>query len=161
MKIIALDISGNWKEGKGTTGICIMENGIPKQLDQIHAGDFESDVEYWNKHVQYLAAEDPQHIVIEGYKLYNHGSKRADMQTHSELETSQLLGALKLWAYSWGIPVTIQFASEIKTRWSESVLVKTGYLEEKNGRHYWDGQVLNQHKKDALKHALHWWRYRK
>lgn len=159
MKIIAMDISGNYKEGKGTTGICVMEDGVPKRLDQIHAGDFDSDVEYWNDHVIYIARENPKHLILEGYKLYNHGSKKADMQTHSELETSQLLGALKLWAYSWRIPVTVQFAHEVKSRWSDHVLVNIGQLEKKGNRHYWNGQLLNNHKKDSLRHALHWWNY--
>lgn len=165
MKLIALDPSGNFKEGKGTTGICIMEDGVPKELLAISAKNFEFADMYWAMHGEYIRMVKPDVVVMEGYKLYNHKGKDAKMQANSELETPQLIGYLKMVCYEESIPLTIQFASDVKTRWSEDVLVKLGILEEKKtGRgtsYYWNGKLTVTHHRDALKHALHWDRYKK
>lgn len=81
------------------------------------------------------------------------------MQANSELETPQLIGILKLTCYQWKIPYNVQFASEVKTRWGEEVLVRLGILEQKGNRYYWNGQATNNHLRDSLKHCKHWWRY--
>lgn len=159
MKHIAIDPSGNFKEGKGTSGICISIDGEQKELKEIKAEEFETADQYWMAHVVMLQQEFPDHVTIEGYRLYNHKGKEAKMQANSELETPQLIGVLKHWCYSLDINYNIQFASEVKTRWDESVLEALGILQRLNGRYYWNGQVTNTHKRDALKHSLHWHRY--
>jgi hypothetical protein len=159
LKLLALDIAGNFKEGKGTTGICVMEDGVPKQLLDIHAGAYDSVEEYWARHENYILHELPEHIVMEGYKLYNHKGMSAKTQANSDLETPQLLGFLKMVCYRMGIPYTIQYASDVKTRWSEDVLVHLGILERKGDRYYFDGKCTVSHHRDSLKHALHYWRY--
>ena len=160
MKLLALDISGNFKEGKGTTGICWMVDGEVTKLDSIHAGDFSSAEEYWDMHNVYIQQEWPDHIVMEGYRLYNHKGMSAKTQANSDLETPQLLGFLKMVCYHFDIPYTIQYASDVKTRWSEDVLVHLNILQQKGNRYTWQGQSTVTHKRDALKHALHYWRYK-
>jgi hypothetical protein len=160
MKHVAFDPSGNFKEGKGTTGVCISIDGKQTELREIKASDYESDDAYWDAHVQLLQQEFPDHVTIEGYKLYNHKGKEAKMQANSELETPQLIGILKHWCYSLDIPYNVQFASEVKTRWSEDVLVRLGILEQKGNRYYWNGELTNAHKRDSLKHSNHFWRYK-
>jgi hypothetical protein len=71
----------------------------------------------------------------------------------------QLLGFLKMVAYRLGIPYTIQYASDVKTRWQEPILVHLGHLEAKNGFHYFNGKRTVTHTRDALKHALHFHSY--
>jgi hypothetical protein len=93
MKVIALDPSGNFKEGKGTTGICIMEDGVPKRLDHVEAKDFKTTMDYWDFIITVLIIEKPDHIVMEGYRLYNHKGMSAKTQANSDLETPQLIGA--------------------------------------------------------------------
>jgi hypothetical protein len=161
MKLLALDISGNFKEGKGTTGLCMMMDGEPKWLDDIKADDFSSAEEYWADHEELIQTECPDHIVIEGYKLYNHKGMAAKTQANSDLETPQLLGFLKMVCYRMSIPYTIQYASDVKTRWSEDVLVRLGILEQKGNKYYFNGKSTVTHHRDALKHALHWDRYKK
>ena len=156
-----MDISGNFKEGKGTTGIAISEDGEILELNEISAKRYETQYQYWLAHEMLLQNIKPDHVTIEGYKLYNHKGMAASTQSNSELETPQLLGMLKYICTKRNIPYNIQFASEIKTRWSEDVLVRLGILEEKNGRYYWNGKQTNSHKRDALRHSLHWWRYKK
>jgi hypothetical protein len=160
MKILALDISGNFKEGKGTTGICIMENGEIMKLDVLKAGNFDSIEAYWDAHNVYIQQEWPDHIVMEGYKLYNHKGMAAKTQANSDLETPQLLGYLKMVCWNLDIPITIQYASEVKTRWQEPILVHLNILQQKGTKYYWNGQSTVTHTRDALKHALHWWRYK-
>lgn len=150
--VLAMDISGNFKEGKGTTGICYLEDGQPIKLDELKASDYDSDVEYWDAHVSLIQFDWPDHLVIEGYKLYNHKGKNASMQANSELETPQLKGVIKHACYMLNIPCHVQFASEVKTRWSDKVLQATGYLDSNNK---FKGQATNNHKRDALRHAIH------
>jgi hypothetical protein len=161
VKHIAFDPSGNWgKEGMGTTGYCISTNGVPQVIGEIKASDYESEVSYWFAHKELIEGELPDHVTIEGYKLYNHKGKEAKMQANSELQTPQLIGALKLVCREYDIPYNIQFASEVKTRWSEDVLVRLGILEQKGNRYYWNGELTNTHKRDSLKHSNHFWRYK-
>jgi hypothetical protein len=164
MKLIALDPSGNFKEGKGTTGICILEDGNVTRLDDVKASNFSSALEYWDYIIMVLYIEKPDILVFEGYKLYNHKGMSAKTQANSELETPQLIGVLKYWCYFNAVPFVVQYASDVKTRWSEDVLVRLGYLtEKKTGRgtsYYWNDQLTVTHHRDALKHALHYWRYK-
>jgi hypothetical protein len=159
MKLLAIDISGNFEEGKGTSGICIMEDDQIKLLE-LKATEFKRKESYWQSHLDFINSEKPNQIVVEGFRLYNHKGKKADMQTHSLMETPKLIGIIELFCYQNNIPLTIQFASEVKTRWSEEVLVRLGYLEEKNGRYYFDGKITSTHKRDSLKHGLHFERYK-
>jgi hypothetical protein len=157
-KILSLDPSGNWgREGMGTTGACIMVNGEIQSLREISARDYESPERYWKAHRDFIDCVFPDYVVMEGFKLYGH---KALDQTNSELPTSQLIGIIKMVCYDLKIPLTIQFASEVKTRWSEDVLVAKGILELKNGLYLWNGQRTNAHKRDALRHALHFSRYK-
>jgi hypothetical protein len=160
MKHIAFDPSGNFKEGQGTTGVCISVDGKQTELREIKAEDYDSADQYWMAHVILIQQEFPDHITIEGYKLYNHKGQTANLQANSELETPQLIGVLKHWCYSLDIPYNIQFASEVKTRWSEDVLFKSGILTKKGPFYYWNGQKTSTHKRDALKHSCHFWRYK-
>lgn len=157
---IAMDISGNFHEGKGTTGITTSEDGEIILLTELKATNYSDIEEYWEQHAYFIEMMEPDHVTFEGYKLYNHKGKAASIQTHSELETPQMLGYLRMYCYRKAIPYNIQFASEVKTRWSEEVLVRLGILELKNGKYLYLGEPTNQHKRDSLKHALHWWRYK-
>lgn len=160
MKLLALDISGNFKEGKGTTGICLMINGEVWKLDTIKATDYETVEQYWAAHEDYIMREFPDHIVMEGYKLYNHKGMSAKTQANSDLETPQMLGFLKMVCFRMDIPYTIQYAADVKTRWSEDILVHLNILQKKGSQYYWNGEKTVTHKRDSLKHALHWTRYK-
>jgi hypothetical protein len=164
MKLLALDISGNFKEGKGTTGICIMVNGEVWKLDMLKADNFETVEEYWAAHEDYIMREFPDHIVMEGYRLYDHKGMKASSQANSDLETPQMLGFLKMVCFRMDIPYSIQYAADVKTRWSEKILVHLNILtHERKGNkdfYYWNGEKTVTHKRDALKHAMHWVRYK-
>ena len=152
--VIALDISGNFKEGKGTTGIAVGATETHEiTLSEIKATDYESDVEYWDAVIGAIADSRADYAVVEHYVLYNH---KALQQSYSELETSQLLGAIRYACSTFFIPVTLQKASEAKGRFPDRVLQAKGWLDDKN-RH--NGKATNPHKRDALRHWLYFEKY--
>lgn len=160
MKILAIDPSGNFKEGKGTSGFCFIEDGKPFLLSELKADGFEYAEDYWISHLSLIKQYKPDAVVVEGYRLYNHKGMKASSQSNSELETVQLIGAIKVFCRENLIPLDIQYASEVKARWHEDVLVRQGYLEKKGNRYYFKGEITNTHKRDALKHGLHYVRYK-
>lgn len=153
-----LPAEGNFKEGKGTTGFCTMVDGEIEQLGAIKALDYASDVEYWMAHVNLIRQINPDAMVMEGFRLYGH---KKNEQVNSELETPQLIGVLKTTCWGLGIPLKIQFAVEVKNRWSDEVLLRKGILKEVGGRTYCNGLVTMRHSRDAIRHAINYHRYKK
>lgn len=161
MLIVAIDPSGNHdseKEGMGTTGIAIYEDGT-LSLHEVKASDYPSTMEYWEAVLEKVFEKPAltDHIVIEGYKLYNHEGMNAQTQSNSTLMTSQLIGVFRVFAYAEEIPLHIQYASDVKQRWSDEVLQAKGILEAGNK---FKGQQTNTHKRDALRHLCHFKKYK-
>lgn len=152
--IVALDISGNFNEGKGTTGMAVKdtERNVT-MLNQISSVNYETDVDYWKAVIDETFDTVPDYLVIEHYVLYSH---KALQQSYSELETSQLLGALRYAALLHDVPVTLQKASEAKGRFPDRVLQAKGHVDEKNR---FAGRMTNPHKRDALRHLLYFEKY--
>lgn len=157
MRILAFDPSGNFEEGKGTTGWAFKTEGTSK-LGEIRAKDFKRVEEYWHEHLKIIRRWNPTHVVIEGYRLYNHRGQAASSQANSTLETPQLIGLIKYYCWVMGIELIVQYATQVKSRWSDKVLQNMGILDSKNR---FDGKVTNNHKRDALRHLLHFERYGK
>jgi hypothetical protein len=158
-RILAFDPSGNFHEGKGTTGVAIAEGDQPISVGRIHAGDFKADVDYWKAHTDLIGELSPDYFVFEGYRLYNHKGMAASSQANSILETPQLIGILKLTAHTQGIPTQIYFAKDVKTRWSDDVLVNKGLLVPQGDRLLFNGRPTVTHERDALRHLMHFIRY--
>lgn len=156
--ILALDPSGNYHEGKGTTGYCILHasNKIVA-CGAISASDYFNQYEYWNAHVQLLKDFKEQYengvVVFEDYLLY---ASKASQQINSKMETPQLIGVLKMTLATEQIPYAIQKASEVKTRWPDKILIFKGVIVNKHGRFYTPGgDIINRHTRDAIRHAIH------
>lgn len=162
--VLSFDPSGNFHEGSGTTGIALLVDGQLKDLDDISAKRYDCRESYWDAHVQHLQrilekADGNLEVVMESYQLYHHRGQRAQSQANSFLETPQLIGTLSYICWKNKISLTLQAASRVKKRWADQILVHEGLIEKKGNRHYFNGSVLNSHKKDALRHAMHYWRY--
>jgi hypothetical protein len=155
LSILAFDPSGNFHEGKGTTGMAIEDKDGIIFLGEIKASNYESAEDYWMEHINLIHDNYIDHLVVEGYRLYDHKGQKASAQANSILETPQLIGALRVSARIEEVPLIIQYASEVKTRWSEDILVRKGYLEKQGNRYYYAGHPTSQHQRDALKHLLH------
>ena len=102
--VLAIDPSGNYQEGLGTTGWCLLDVVTNKvcKFGSIYAGDYSCQFQYWDAHVQLIDSVSGYHpdVVIEDYLLY---SNRAEAQTNSRLETPQLIGIIKYETYKRGL----------------------------------------------------------
>lgn len=161
--IVGLDPSGNFHEGKGTTGKCILQVGTNKifRTAPISATTYLTEYEYWDAHLQFLKAclkeyKDDWVISIEDYLLY---SNKADAQINSKFETVQLIGIIKMWAWQHGVPLYIRPASQVKTRWTNSILEFKRYIKANpHGRGWatcYQSASLSRHSMDAIRHAVH------
>lgn len=156
---LSLDPSGNFNEGKGTTGWCLANEGYIFKAGQVYSKDYPTQMEYWTAVIKLITDEvnekhDNFRVVCEDYRLY---ASAAPAQINSNLETPQLIGAIKWYCFMMGVPITLQMASEVKERWSNDVLSKKGILgyDKSNGRYRIGKIYLGRHSLDAVRHCLH------
>jgi hypothetical protein len=162
--ILSIDPSGAFKEGKGTTGWCLFSHTTDRiiSLGEISAHKFDNACDYWEAHlnlinavVKHIQTEYPDaylRVVIEDYLLYAH---KANSQINSRMETSQLLGILKQHLHKSRLPYRIRPASQVMKRWNNKILLRKGYIEKFKNRWVFKKQFLNDHKMDAIRHAVH------
>lgn len=151
MRVLSLDPSGSFKEGKGQTGWVLMD-GETITFGIIKAKTYETKHEYWEAHTDLIASLKPEHVVMEQYRLY--GSK-AKSQINSEMETSKLLGYLEMYLYTTQTSHTLQSAISAKSRFTDDILIYKGYItKDKNGRYYINGVNVAGHIIDAMRHIL-------
>lgn len=158
--VLAIDPSGSYKEGLGTTGWCLYDIETDKicKFGFIYAGNYTCQFQYWNAHIDLidsLAGFKPD-IVIEDYLLYG---ERADNQINSRLETPQLLGIIKYETYKRGLFIYIQTALQVKTRWNDNILEHKGYITKKGSSYYIGETLLSDHIRDSIRHAIHYKTY--
>lgn len=161
--ILAIDPSGNFEEGKGTTGICLLNTVLPENkallgATDVHAKEFNTKEEYWREHTAIISRVIKKFentiVVIEDFTL---DPRRAMQQSHSRMETPKLIGILQLYCDTNNIPYVMQRAHEVKTRWADDILVFKKYLIEKGRCFIIPGtnKYLSRHCKDAVRHAVH------
>jgi hypothetical protein len=157
--ILGLDPSGNWNEGKGTTGYSLLDENLEViELGELKAKDYKSQQDYWQAHIDLIdrLGDNQTVLVIEDYILY---ANKADSQIGSKMETPQLLGVLKYFSNIECIDTVFQPAHMVKNRWDDPILEHKGYLmKTKNNRYLLlpVGTTTNGHMRDALRHALHY-----
>lgn len=158
--ILAIDPSGNFEEGKGTTGICCFackDNCIDKIKD-IHASAFNSKEAYWQAHTAFIQSVldvlPNTIVIIEDFTL---DPRRAMQQSHSKMETPKLIGILQLYCKQNNIPYKMQRAVEVKNRWTDHILEYKKYIVKKNKMYYLPEHTrpISRHCKDAIRHAVH------
>lgn len=151
MKILAFDPSGNYHEGKGTTGYALSLDGNPAhKLGDIRASDYDCFQAYWFAHRNLIEEQFPDVCVIESYRLFGHKSKE---QIGSSLETPQLIGYIQMVCYELRIPTFLQDPTT-KQRHADDILVKTNIIEKRGNKLYYRGELTNLHMRDALRHEL-------
>lgn len=159
---LGIDPSGAFKEGKGTTGWCLLDNSNNEVLcvDTIAAKNFDSYHEYWDAHLKLLYkmitvyGEDIA-ISIEDYILYK---SHAMAQVNSQLETVQLIGIIKHFCYINSAKYYMRPAVAVKARWSDDILVHKNIITKLNKHYIVPGnptKVLCDHERDAIRHAVH------
>lgn len=160
-KILSLDISGNFHEGKGTTGYAIALNQSITEVGKIEATNYKKVEDYWLQHTLFIRRTNPNLVVVEGYRLYHHKGMKAQAQANSLLETPQLLGIITLFCYQSKIPLVVQYAKDVKTRWKDEILNNKGIVTKKGASYYFNDKRIVSHEKDAIRHMMHFIRYGK
>lgn len=160
--ILALDPSGNFDEGKGTTGYCIFDITRDKIIEVgcYSAKSFHSLESYWDAQIKFIKQMRDRYgpkfgLVIEDYLLY---SSKVESQINSRMETPKFIGAVQYYCYKQRIFYTLQKASEVKTRWTDDILHHKKYIEKHGKLYYTPGtnQTVNGHSRDAIRHAVHY-----
>jgi hypothetical protein len=163
--ILALDPSGSFHEGKGTTGWVLMNKfGRVQDRGFITALNFMEPEAFWHAHNILISTmwqhyEKQMIVVVEDYLLYR---DKAQEQTNSRMETCRLLGVIQCHCWEENIPYVFQRAVDVKTRWSYEILQKEKIIES-HGTFFTlidSGQRINRHELDALRHAMHFWTYK-
>ena len=158
--LLAIDPSGAYTEGKGTTGWCLLNAklGIFKETGFISAKAYRSDVEYWAAHLKLIDTMAKQYdlaIIVEDYLLYAH---KMECQINSRFETSQMIGVIKYHAWRYDLPFYTQPAFEVKSRWNNNILLRKGILKQYKRRMFLtdSNQPVCKHELDAIRHAMHY-----
>lgn len=161
-KILAIDPSGSFEEGNGTTGWVLMNyNEHLVTTGQLTAKDYNTAEEYWNAHLQLIDYNYQKHgddliVVIEDYRLYR---DKAVSQSNSQMETCRLLGVIQWYCWRNNINITKQLATDVKVRWSDDLLLREHILR-KDGLswiHTESGfNLSSNHIRDAFRHATHY-----
>ena len=159
--ILAIDPSGNFEEGKGTTGTCLFNCVLNKitNLVDIHASHYSSKEEYWQRHLDFIRdvckTFSNTTVVIEDFTL---DPRRAMQQSHSKMETPKIIGILQLYCQQNDIPYKMQRAVEVKNRWADHILEFKKYIVKKNRMYYLPESTkpISRHCKDAIRHAVHY-----
>lgn len=157
--ILALDPSGAFHEGKGTTGWCLFKNNKIKYTGILSAKSHCCMESYWESHINLIDACNKDNkgnliIVIEDYILYPTPGRN---QPYSKMETSRLIGAMQLHCWNHQIPYEMQRAL-ILNRWNNEVLLHKGILA-KAGKSFTlpnDDILLSRHTLDAIRHGMHY-----
>lgn len=160
--VLAFDPSGNFTEGKGTTGWVFMDaNERLIQRGYISAKDYSCPEEYWEAHLELIRKHYREHqykliVVIEEYVLYRDQSLG---QTNSKMETCRLIGVMQHECWRLKQPYSMQLASSVKDRWSDELLLREHIIFDDRGKltHTDSGMSLSlNHTRDAFRHAIHY-----
>jgi hypothetical protein len=157
MRVLCLDPSGNFKEGDGTTGFAVFENGELKDFGYIKSSNYDCAEAYWKKVTSHIYYINPHQVVCESFKLFGHKAKQ---QSWSEMETPQLIGCIRLMCWNRNIPLVFQDPKD-KVRVTDPILVHMGVLEQKGNRYYALGRPTIIHERDAIRHGVFYSRYGK
>ena len=157
---LGIDPSGAFRDGKGTTGWCVLDNRTNTLLKvgTISANDYKTDIAYWQSHLDLIDSIHKRHkslaISIEDYILYK---VAAMSQVNSQLETVQLLGIIKMHCHNTDLEVFIRPAVAVKKRWSDEILLHKGVLEKYGAKFKVQGkkQFVCEHERDSIRHAMH------
>ncbi len=129
--VLSLDPSGNFKDGKGKTGLVVARTSDTGYAilykDTIDAKDFDTRLEFWAAHLDAMD-QNLDAVIIEDFMLYPHIK-----QGFSYMETPRLLGVMEMHAHMLDIPVVFQRAVDVSGL-KEEVLVEQRHTRKKEGK---------------------------
>lgn len=160
MKYIFIDPSGSFTEGKGHTGIAVMddEDWSSLKVYSIAAKDFSTRHSYWSKIIGFIRKNYDATIIIESFAIRNNGFLMGKMP-----ETIRFIGAMEYIMEQYSIKYIFQTPSQAKSRFKDEDLIRhiPDFERRDNGKWYLQGKMTNDHIRDALKHLLYFHKYNK
>lgn len=158
MKILAIDPSGNFTEGKGTTGWSLLDENLKIiTCGQKLAIEYTKKEEYWKDILALITELKPDILVVEDFLLY---ASKSNSQINSRFETPKLIGIIELYAYNRDIPIYLQRAVDVKNRWTDEILVNKNIISKVNNRYYASGVMISEHIRDSIRHGVHFIKYK-
>ncbi|WP_322154478.1 hypothetical protein [Paratractidigestivibacter sp.] len=159
MRYIVMDPSGSFDEGKGHTGVCILEDDDWEHMRSysIAAKDFKTRCEYWKAHVNLITTNPDATFVVESFMIRSDGFLVGKMP-----ETIRLIGVMQYFMDCFDIKYAFQTPVMAKARFKDEALPKyiPGLTHDvKKKRYYLYGNVINDHMRDAMKHLLYYKKY--
>lgn len=162
--VLGVDPSGNFNEGKGTTGFCLYnaEKDYIIETKSILAENYKTQHDYWHTVLMYVIKTAYKYksviVVIEDYMLY---ATKASSQINSKMETPKLIGILEYYCEECEIPTVLQPAHMVKNRWTNDILLHKGYIIQ-TGRQLRTPKhkLIDRHATDAIRHAVHYGTFR-
>lgn len=162
MKIIAIDPSGSYNEGKGKTGVAFNDTANNHiSVLSIEAKAFPNRHGYWEHILNCVLGTCPDVVVIESFVIRNNGFLIGKMP-----ETPMFIGMLVWELEKAGIPYVFQSPSQAKTRFKDDYLGR--YIDNyevkktaKGSLYYLNGKLTNDHIRDAIKHLMYYKKYGK
>lgn len=162
MKFIFIDPSGSYNEGKGHTGISIIEDFKWDTLKtySIAAKDYNERLLYWKAIINTVIKDAKNtYVIIESFVNRNNGFLIGKMP-----ETPLLIGALVWELEQLNIPYKFQSPSQAKSRFKDEHLDR--YIPnfvikgtDRGNLFYLNGKLTNDHVRDSLKHLLYFQKY--
>lgn len=162
MTYVCIDPSGSFNEGKGHTGIAILQDNNWDSLKTIslYANKYNSRLEYWqdiinNTIIPFKNNTNEVKIIIESFTIRSNGFLIGKMP-----ETFLLLGAMVYIMEKLGISYIFQAPSAAKSRFKDEHLdMYIPNFIKRNNFYYLNGIRVNDHIRDALKHLLYYKKY--
>ena len=160
MKYIFIDPSGSYTEGKGHTGVAVMEDEDWSTLKvySVAAKDYSTRSAYWGTIINFIRKNYNATIIIESFAIRNNGFLMGKMP-----ETIRFIGAMEYTMDLYSIKYIFQTPTQAKSRFKDEDLVKyiPDFERRDNGRWYLNDKLTNDHIRDALKHLLYFHKYNK
>lgn len=158
--VLSIDPSGAFEErGKGTTGWVILDCKTNKVLETgiIRSLMYDTVCEYWHAHTLLIRRYTQKYgekiaVSIESYILY---SNQAKSHINSSMETSQLIGVMRHYCWTYSVPVFMRTAVMAKTRYSDEILVHKKLIRKSaKGIYTINKMQICEHQVDAYRHGL-------
>lgn len=160
MRYVFIDPSGSFNEGKGHTGVSIIEDFNFETLKtySISAKDYTERHLYWMDIIRKAIGPNTT-VVIESFVNRNNGFLIGKMP-----ETPLLIGALIWELEQLNIKYIFQTPTQAKARFKDDYLgmyIPKYEVKEISGKKYYylNGQITNDHIRDSLKHLVYYMKY--
>ena len=156
MIITAIDPSGNFDEGKGTTGIIVAKwNKGQKwptieKLVSIKAIKYKSKQAYYNDILYFIPFSNV--VVIEDFTLRPNVAKSLK---GSILETVRLIAILETKCREFGLKCILQQAAHAKAKWTNKLLLNHKLIKKHGNGFMINEKKIDKHILDALRHLLY------